>query len=60
MTIGEGLAGALHWKSFVDLTKEIGFSGPHLVSSRNMSIGNEEVEKLLGKTCFKLINLAYI
>ena len=45
---GEGFAGALHWKSFVDLCTEIGFSGPHLVSSRSMSCDNEELAKLLG------------
>ena len=45
---GECLAGALYWKSFVDIAKEIGFSGPYLVTSRNMSCGNEELQKVLG------------
>jgi hypothetical protein len=54
MTIGEGLAGALYWKSFVDIAKEIGFSGPYLITSRNMSCDNEEFAKILG---IKLINL---
>ena len=45
---GECLAGALYWKSFVDLSKEIGFSGPYLVTSRNMACGNEELQKVLG------------
>ena len=46
---GECLAGALYWKSFVDLTKEIGFSGPYLVTSRTMTCANEELGKILGK-----------
>ncbi len=32
----------------MDLAKEIGFSGPYLVTSRNMSCGNEELQKVLG------------
>lgn len=49
---GECLAGALYWKSFADLTKEIGFTGPYLVSSRNMTCGNAELEKVLGDSKF--------
>lgn len=32
--IGEGVAGALHWKELVELCKEVGFCGPHLVTAR--------------------------
>ncbi|XP_028391152.1 arsenite methyltransferase-like [Dendronephthya gigantea] len=49
---GECLAGALYWKSFVDLAKEIGFSGPYLVTSRDLAVGNEELSKVLGDSKF--------
>lgn len=32
--VGEGVAGALHWKELVELCKEVGFCGPHLVTAR--------------------------
>ncbi|XP_046851182.1 arsenite methyltransferase-like isoform X1 [Xenia sp. Carnegie-2017] len=54
---GEGLAGAMYWKSFVELTKEIGFSGPYLVTSRPMTCGNEGLEKLLGDS--KFVSVTY-
>ena len=60
MTIGECLAGALYWKSFVDLAKEIGFSGPYLVTSRNMSCGNEELAKVLGTYIYIYIYIMHM
>ena len=46
---GEGYAGALHWESFVQLVRDIGFTGPFLVDSRNMVCKKDELQKLLGK-----------
>ena len=57
MTVGECLAGALYWKSFVETAKEIGFSGPYLVTSRNMTCGNEELQKVLGIKLLKFRKL---
>lgn len=31
---GEGVGGALHWKELIKLCKEVGFSGPYLVTAR--------------------------
>jgi len=38
---GEGVAGALHWKELVELCKEVGFCGPHLVTARPFVIKPE-------------------
>ena len=46
--IGECVAGALYWKLFGEITKEIGFYGPYLVTSRELSCDNEELAKVLG------------
>lgn len=46
---GEGLAGAQFWKSFTDLSKEIGFSGPYLLTSRSIVSGNDKLTKFLGR-----------
>lgn len=34
MLWGEGVGGALHWKELIKLCKEVGFSGPYLVTAR--------------------------
>ena len=38
MFIGEGVAGALHWKELVELCKEVGFLGPYLVTARPFEV----------------------
>lgn len=35
---GECVSGALHWKELVELCKEVGFSGPYLVTARTMEV----------------------
>ncbi|XP_028391153.1 arsenite methyltransferase-like [Dendronephthya gigantea] len=49
---GEGFGGALYWKAFVDMAKEVGFSGPYLVTSRYLACENQELAKLLGDLKF--------
>ena len=39
--VGEGVGGALHWKELIELCKEVGFSGPHLVTARPFVIEPE-------------------
>ena len=47
---GECIAGALHWKLFEDLAKEIGLSGLSLVNSLILHCGKEKLERVLGKS----------
>ena len=46
--VGEGFAGALHWKELIELCKEVGFSGPYLVTSRPIE-AELELRKSLGR-----------
>lgn len=46
---GECLSGALWWEDLVRLAEEVGFCEPRLVTASTISIGNEEIEKRLGK-----------
>lgn len=46
--VGEGFAGALHWKELIELCKEVGFSGPYLVKSRPIE-AEPELKKSLGR-----------
>ena len=55
--LGECVSGALHWKELVELSKEVGFSGPHLVTARPFVV-EEHLRKPLGECLFsKLIFL---
>ncbi|XP_026865326.2 arsenite methyltransferase isoform X2 [Electrophorus electricus] len=45
---GECLSGALWWEDLMRLAEEIGFTVPRLVSANIISIGNEQLEKILG------------
>lgn len=49
---GECLAGALHWKEFVKLAKEVGFSKPRLFSAKKMEIKNSELQEVVGDATF--------
>lgn len=46
---GECLSGALWWEDLVRLAEEVGFCKPRLVAASTISVGNKELEKLLGK-----------
>ena len=55
--VGEGVAGALHWKELIELCKEVGFCGPHLVTARPFVIEPElRARRPLGRgtKCFNL------
>lgn len=48
---GECVSGALHWKELVELSKEVGFSGPHLVTARPFVV-EEHLREPLGDAQF--------
>ncbi|KAF7689447.1 arsenite methyltransferase [Silurus meridionalis] len=54
---GECLSGALWWEDLVRLAEEVGFSKPRLVTASVISVGNEELEKLLGG--YKFVSATY-
>ncbi|KAI4881946.1 hypothetical protein NFI96_017387 [Prochilodus magdalenae] len=54
---GECLSGALWWEDLVRLAEEAGFSTPRLVTASIISVGNEELEKLLGD--YKFVSATY-
>lgn len=45
---GECLSGALWWEELFRLAQEVGFRTPRLVAANVISVGNAELEKLLG------------
>ncbi|XP_031556564.1 arsenite methyltransferase-like [Actinia tenebrosa] len=49
---GEGFCGALCWRELVDFCKDIGFSGPYLVTGHEMFPSNEEMKEQIGETRF--------
>ena len=49
---GECLSGALYWNDFENLAKEVGFIEPRLVSSRVITIDNDELAQKLGDIRF--------
>jgi hypothetical protein len=52
MLYGECLSGALYWNDFENLAKKVGFTEPRLVSSRAITIDNDELAKRLGGVKF--------
>jgi ubiquinone/menaquinone biosynthesis C-methylase UbiE len=52
MLYGECLSGALYWNDFENLAKKVGFTEPRLVSSRAITIDNNELAKRLGDVKF--------
>ncbi|XP_021253762.1 arsenite methyltransferase isoform X2 [Numida meleagris] len=49
---GECLAGALFWGDLYSIAKEVGFSPPCLVTASPISVGNKELEAIIGDCCF--------
>ena len=49
---GECLSGALYWNDFLNIAKKSGFTDPRVITSRGMSIENEELEAKLGDINF--------
>uniref|UniRef100_A0A3B1IS31 Arsenite methyltransferase n=1 Tax=Astyanax mexicanus TaxID=7994 RepID=A0A3B1IS31_ASTMX len=54
---GECLSGAMWWEDLVRLAEEVGFSTPRLVTASVISIGNEELERLLGE--YRFVSATY-
>ncbi|XP_066515948.1 arsenite methyltransferase isoform X2 [Hoplias malabaricus] len=54
---GECLSGALWWQDFIGLAEEVGFCTPRLVTASVVSVGNAELEKLLGD--YKFVSATY-
>ena len=50
MFLGECVSGALHWKELVQLSKEVGFCGPYLVTARPFEV-EPKLRKPLGRSC---------
>ncbi|MEM8937410.1 MAG: methyltransferase domain-containing protein, partial [Pseudomonadota bacterium] len=49
---GECLSGALYWRDFLQLAKDVGFTDPRLFSARDVAIQNEGLQTKLAPTCF--------
>ncbi|NXY55948.1 AS3MT methyltransferase, partial [Callaeas wilsoni] len=49
---GECLAGALYWRDLYSIAEEVGFSPPCLVTASPVTIGNKELEGIIGDCCF--------
>ncbi|NXA59441.1 AS3MT methyltransferase, partial [Mohoua ochrocephala] len=49
---GECLAGALYWRDLYSIAEEVGFSPPCLVTASPVTIGNKELEGIVGDCCF--------
>lgn len=45
---GECLGGALWWKDLLQLAEEVGFSPPRLVTAKIITVGNKELQEVLG------------
>ncbi|XP_056624076.1 arsenite methyltransferase [Triplophysa dalaica] len=54
---GECLSGALWWEDLIRLAEEVGFSKPRLVTAAIITVGNKELEKLLGD--YKFVSATY-
>ena len=50
--IGEGLSGALYWKTLYDLAEEIGFETPRTFSVSPFNVTKPELKKLVGMIWF--------
>ena len=46
--VGECVSGALHWKELVELSKEVGFYGPYLVTATPFVV-EPKLRRPLGK-----------
>ncbi|XP_027503623.1 arsenite methyltransferase isoform X2 [Corapipo altera] len=49
---GECLAGALYWRDLYSITEEVGFSPPCLVTASPITIGDKELESIIGDCRF--------
>lgn len=49
---GECLGGALYWKDLAVIAEKIGFCPPRLVTANIITVGNKELERVLGNCRF--------
>ncbi|OCT57160.1 arsenite methyltransferase [Xenopus laevis] len=49
---GECLSGALYWKDLLQISEEIGFSRPRLVTSSLITVDNQELQEILSDYSF--------
>ncbi|NWS56510.1 AS3MT methyltransferase, partial [Chunga burmeisteri] len=49
---GECLAGALYWRDLYSIAEEVGFSPPRLVTASPITIGDKELEGIIGDCRF--------
>ncbi|XP_067297540.1 arsenite methyltransferase [Pseudorasbora parva] len=54
---GECISGALWWEDLIRLAEEVGFSKPRLVTASIITVGNKDLEKLLGD--YKFVSATY-
>lgn len=54
---GECLGGALWWKDLLQLSEEVGFSSPRLVTAKLITVGNKELQEVLGD--YKFVSATY-
>ncbi|XP_056314360.1 arsenite methyltransferase [Danio aesculapii] len=54
---GECLSGALWWEDLIRLAEEVGFCKPRLVSASIITVGNTELENILGD--YKFVSATY-
>uniref|UniRef100_A0A672PKJ7 Arsenite methyltransferase n=1 Tax=Sinocyclocheilus grahami TaxID=75366 RepID=A0A672PKJ7_SINGR len=54
---GECLSGVLWWEDLIRLAEEVGFCKPRLVTASIITVGNKELEKLLGN--YKFVSATY-
>ena len=52
---GECLGGALYYKDFERIAREVGFTDPRIVSKRAIDINNKEIQNLVGNIDFSSI-----
>lgn len=49
---GECLGGALYYKDFERMAKKVGFADPRVITSREVTMNNKEIENLVGNIKF--------
>lgn len=49
---GECLSGALYWNDFINMAKKVGFNDPRMVEVEDITIENEDVQKVVGDIKF--------
>ncbi|NXW93725.1 AS3MT methyltransferase, partial [Alopecoenas beccarii] len=56
---GECLAGALYWRDLYSIAEEVGFSPPCLVTASPITIGNKELESVIGEDNCRFVSATF-